>query len=79
MTASKAREKLYALIKSAAKGLRSYEIKLRGSEPVILTSKAEVESWLETLEVLSSPSEAKAIRSAKKEKKLIPFSPAANK
>ncbi|MBI4057835.1 type II toxin-antitoxin system Phd/YefM family antitoxin [Candidatus Microgenomates bacterium] len=73
LTASEAREKLYSLIKNAAKGLRSYEIKLRGAEPVVLISKNEIDSWLETLDILSNPKEAKAIRSARKEKRLIPL------
>ena len=70
-TASEARENLYRLIASAAKGLNSYEIKLRGKPSVVLISKDEVESWLETLDILSNPSEIKAIRAAKKQKGLI--------
>lgn len=70
-TASEARENLYSLIRTAAKGIRTFEIKLRGSDPVILLSKADLESWLETLDILSSPDEVKAIRRAKKEKKLF--------
>lgn len=70
-TASEAREKLYALIKSASQGLRVFEIKLRGKDPVLLINKAELESWLETLDILSNPEEAKAVRKAKKEKKTI--------
>ncbi len=71
LTASKAREDLYTLIKTVSGGLRSYEIKLRGADPVMLISKSELESWLETLDILSSPIEVKAIKTAKKEKKLI--------
>ena len=71
LTASEARDKLYFLIKSAAKGLLSYEIKLRGTEPVVLISKNEIESWLETLDILSNPKEAKAIDKARKSKKFI--------
>jgi prevent-host-death family protein len=72
LTASEARGKLYTLIREVAKGLRSYEIKLRGVEPVVIVNRADLESWLETLDILSNPSEAKAVRSAKSEKKLIP-------
>jgi len=68
-TASEARSKLYSLIASAAKGLKAFEIQLRGSEPVILLSKSELLSWQETLDILSSKEEIKAIRAAKKEKK----------
>lgn len=70
-TASEARKKLYSLIKKASKGLRAYEIKLRGAEPVILINKNELESWQETLDILSNPEEVKAIRAAKKQKKTI--------
>jgi len=61
-TASQARADLYTLIKKTAKNQKSYEIKLRGSNPVILISKAELESWLETQDILNSPEEMKAIR-----------------
>lgn len=70
-TASEARKNLYNLIRSAAKGLKSYEIRLRDSDPVILVNKAEIEAWQETLDILSNPFEIKAIRRAKKEKKTI--------
>lgn len=70
-TASEARKKLYSLIRSAGKGLRSYEIKLRGSGPVVLIGKNELESWLETLDIYNSPNEAKAIRKAKKERSTV--------
>lgn len=70
-SASEARENLYALIKSAAKGTRAYEIKLRGSDPVIVLSKAELDSWQETLDILSSPDEVAAIRRARKQTKTI--------
>lgn len=72
-TASEARAKLYSLIKQAATGLKSFEIKLRGTDPVILISKEELESWLETLDIMSNPEEVKAIEKARKEKKLIPY------
>jgi len=61
-TASQARADLYSLIKQTANNQKSYEIKLRGSNPVILISKAELESWLETQDILNSPEEMKAIR-----------------
>ena len=72
-TASEARRNLYNLIRIAGKGLRSYEIQLRGSDPVILMSKAELESWQETLDIMSNPEEVRAIRIAKKQKKNIPL------
>jgi prevent-host-death family protein len=70
-TASEARSKLYSLIREAAKGLKAFEIKLRGSEPVVLMSKEELESWQETLDILSNPEEVKAINKARKSKKFI--------
>jgi len=74
LTASEAREDLYNLIKTASEGLRSYEIKLRGADPVMLISKNELESWLETLDLISSPKEVRVIKAARKEKKLISHS-----
>lgn len=74
LTASQAREDLYTLIKTVSNGLRSYEINLRGANPVVLISKSEIESWIETLDVLSSPEELEAIKAGKKEKKFISHS-----
>ena len=69
LTASEARANLYKLIKKASQGLRAFEIKLRGAEPVVLVSKKELENWLETLDILSSTEEVEAIREAKKTRK----------
>jgi prevent-host-death family protein len=71
LTASEARENLYTLIKTVSSGLRSYEINLRGANPVVLVSKSELESWLETLDVLSSPEEVRVVNAGRKQKKLI--------
>lgn len=71
LTASEAREDLYTLIKTVSNGLRSYEINLRGANPVVLISKSEIESWLETLDILSSPEEMKAINESKKDKRVF--------
>lgn len=70
-SASEARKNLYSLIKRSAKGLRSFEITLRGSDPVILVSKKELESWQETLDILSNSQEREAVRIAKKETKTV--------
>jgi len=70
-TASEARKKLYTLIDSASRGLKTYEIKLRGRDPVLLVSKDEVESWLETLDILSNKEEVKAIEKARREKETV--------
>ena len=69
--ASEARQNLYSLIKSASTGMRAIEINLRGSEPVLMINKAEVESWLETLDLLSSNEELKVVRKGLVEKKFI--------
>lgn len=71
LTASEARENLYQLIKKASLGLQAFEIKLRGSEPVVLMSKADLESWEETLDVMNSPEEVKAITKGLKTNKRI--------
>lgn len=72
ITTSEARKNLYDLIREVSKGLKTYEIRLRGSEDnVILISKAELESWQETLDILNSIEEMKAINIARKEKKTI--------
>lgn len=69
-TVSEARKNLYDLVKSAAKGLKAYEITLRGEEEsVVLINKSELEAWQETLDILSSSTEIEAIRQGKKTKK----------
>lgn len=70
LPASTARQNLYTLIRSAAAGLRTYEITLRGVKPVVLMSKEELEGWLETLDIMSNPEEVRAIRAARRQKKL---------
>lgn len=72
ITTSNARKNLYSLIKEVSKGIKSYEIRLRGNnESVMLINKAELESWQETLDILSSPEERNAVRQGLKEKKTI--------
>lgn len=70
-SASEARDKLYTLIKTAGTKLSAYEITLRGSEPVILINKAELEEWQETLDILCHKSEIISLRKARKQKKLL--------
>lgn len=70
-TASEARKKLYSLVKKASESFEVFEIRLRGKDPVLLISKEEVESWMETLDILSNPKEVKAIEKARKEKEEI--------
>jgi PHD/YefM family antitoxin component YafN of YafNO toxin-antitoxin module len=73
ITASEARDNLYNLIRTASKGLRSFEIKLRGVSPVMLISKEEIDGWLETFDIMSSPEEVKALREAMNDKTTIPL------
>ena len=71
LNASDAREQLYSLIKTASKGLKGYEIQLRGSDSVVLISKAELDSWQETLDILMHANEVEGIRKARSEKNTI--------
>lgn len=70
-TASEAREKLYTLIKATGSGFKTFEITLRGSEPVMLINKSELEAWQETLDILSNKREINAVRKARKQKKIL--------
>lgn len=71
-TVSQARENLYDLVRSVSRGLKTYEITLRGAEDsVVLINKSELESWQETLDILSSREEIKAVRAGRKEKRTI--------
>lgn len=69
LTASEARQNFYSLIKDVAKGLRSYEIRLRGSDPVVILNKEELESWLETFEVLSDQKLVRDLKESLKDQK----------
>jgi prevent-host-death family protein len=71
-TASQARKDFYNLIRKAGTGLQTFEITLQGSEPAILMSKSELESWRETIDILSQKEEINNIRTAKKQKQTIP-------
>ena len=71
ITASEARDDLYNLIRTASKGLRSFEIKLRGVSPVLLVSKEELEGWMETIDIMNSPKEVEAIAEGRKTNKTI--------
>ena len=73
ITASEARDDLYNIIRKASAGLRSFEIKLRGVAPVVLISKEELEGWIETLDIMASPEEVKAIEAGRKDKTAVPL------
>lgn len=70
-SASEARDRLYSLIKSTARGTRAIEINLRGEDSVVLVNKAELEAWQETLDILTNLSEIKSVRKARKQKSAI--------
>lgn len=70
-TASEARANLYNLIRAVGSNLQTFEISLRGSDPVVLINKSELESWQETLDILSNKKEITSLRKAIKQKKTI--------
>ena len=71
-TVSEARENLYSLVEKTSKGLGIVEIKPRGKNgSVVMINKDELESWLETLDILANPTEIVAIRKGKKTHKNI--------
>lgn len=72
LTVSEARENLYDLVRAASRGLKTYEITLRGEDDsVVLINRSELEAWQETLDILSSHEEIRVVRQAKKESKTI--------
>lgn len=66
LTATEARQRFFALLKSAAKGHRVYRITHNDGDAVLL-SEEDYESLIETLELLSTPGVAKSIRQARRE------------
>jgi PHD/YefM family antitoxin component YafN of YafNO toxin-antitoxin module len=67
INASDARADFYNLVKAAASGSKTFEITLRDSSPAVLISRDELESFLETLDVMSNPEEVRAIRESQNE------------
>ncbi len=68
-TASDARKNFFMLLEYAK--VHPIEIQPRGDESMILMTKEEFDSWMETINVLSDPEEMSAIRQARKQKKHI--------
>lgn len=66
LTATEARQRLFSLLKSAARGHRVYRITHNDGDAVLL-SQEDYESLLETLELLSTPAFARSIRQARRE------------
>ena len=53
ISASKARNNLYKILDEVKNGLQSYTITLRGEAQAVIINPEEVESWEETLDILS--------------------------
>jgi antitoxin YefM len=70
-TASDARANFYTLLRDASVGVASFEITNKYGEAAVLMSKEEYDSWQETIDVLQSPAEMKAITTAKKQRKTV--------
>jgi antitoxin YefM len=66
LTATEARQRLFSLLKNAARGHRVYRITHNDGDAVLL-SQEDYESLLETLELLSTPGVARSIRQARRE------------
>ncbi len=71
ISATAARKNFYKLLRQAAKPGTKITITLAGEEPVVLMSQAEVEGWLETLEIMSDSKLVADIRAAKKGKDFV--------
>lgn len=66
LTATEARKRLFALLKSSVRGHRQFRITHREGDAVLL-SHEDYESLLETLELLSTPGFLRSIRQARRE------------
>jgi len=53
ISASKARNNLYKILDEVKNGLQSYTITLRGEAQAVVINPEELESWEETLDILS--------------------------
>lgn len=67
LTASQARTKLYALIDQVGKHGRSFTLTKNGKPMAVLVNPEEVESWLETIEILSDKSLIRQLKASKKD------------
>ena len=64
LTATQAREQLFALTRKSVKGHMPIKIRAKAGD-VVLISEEDYESLLETLELLSTPGLRESIREAK--------------
>ena len=53
ISASKARNNFYKILDEVKNGLKSYTITLRGEAQAVVINPEELESWEETLDILS--------------------------
>ena len=53
ISASKARNNFYKILNEVKNGLKSYTITLRGEAQAVVINPEELESWEETLDILS--------------------------
>ena len=67
ISASKARNNLYKILDEVKKGFKSYTITLRGEAQAVVMNPEEVESWEETLDVISDNKLLKQLLMSSKE------------
>jgi len=73
VTATEARKNFYKLLDKASQPGQHITITRQGKDPVIMLSQEEIESWQETIEVMSDPQLVKNIEAAKKSKDFTPL------
>lgn len=72
-TATEARRQLYKLLREARNPGNRVTITLEGQDPMVILPEDELESWIETLEVMSDPQLVKDIKDAKKSNDFMPL------
>jgi len=68
ISATDARKNFFQLLRLAGKPKNRVIITLEGNPPVIMLSQEEFDGWMETLDIMSNPKEAAAIRAAMEDK-----------
>lgn len=66
---TEARRKFLSLVKDAGSAFGRYVITYRGKPEAVMMGFEEFEGWLETLEILQSPSWKRALADARREEK----------
>lgn len=67
ITATQARKNFFQILREAVLPGNIIRVTLTDQQPVIIMSEEEYESWLETMEILSDPVQAKHLRQAIRE------------